>query len=63
MNVRSDAFYRRQSVDRKDSISIESQLEFSRREFGGESYREYRDKRYSGGYRTLTIPAVKRGST
>ncbi len=29
MNIRSKAFYGRQSVDRKDSISIESQLEFA----------------------------------
>jgi len=48
MNTRIDAFYGRQSVDRKDSISIESQLEFSKHEFRGESYREYRDKGFSG---------------
>jgi DNA invertase Pin-like site-specific DNA recombinase len=48
MNIRMDAFYGRQSVDRKDSISIESQLEFSKHEFRGENYKEYKDKGYSG---------------
>jgi len=48
MNTCIKAFYGRQSVDRKDSISIESQLEFSMHEFKGESFREYKDKGYSG---------------
>jgi len=48
MNNRIDVFYGRQSVDRKDSISIESQLEFSKHEFRGENYKEYKDKGYSG---------------
>ena len=48
MNTRIKAFYGRQSVDRKDSISIESQMEFSLHEFKGESFREYKDKGYSG---------------
>ena len=48
MNIRIDAFYGRQSVDRKDSISIESQLEFSKHEFRGDNYKEYKDKGYSG---------------
>ncbi|MCL2140619.1 MAG: recombinase family protein [Dehalococcoidia bacterium] len=48
MNNRIKAFYGRQSVDRKDSISIDSQLEFAMHELRGESFREYRDKGYSG---------------
>jgi DNA invertase Pin-like site-specific DNA recombinase len=48
MITRINAFYGRQSVDKKDSISIESQLEFSKHEFRGENYREYKDKGYSG---------------
>lgn len=49
MNIaRFDALYGRQSVDKKDSISIESQLEFCRYETHGGLYREYKDKGYSG---------------
>ncbi len=40
MNNRIDAIYARQSVDKKDSISIESQIEFCKK--------EYTDKGYSG---------------
>jgi hypothetical protein len=43
MDSRIDAAYVRQSVDRKDSISIESQLEFCRRELIGGSFKEYAD--------------------
>lgn len=46
--ARFDALYGRQSVDKKDSISIESQLEFCRYETHGGDYREYKDKGYSG---------------
>lgn len=46
--TRYDALYGRQSVDKKDSISIESQLEFCRYETHGNQYREYKDKGYSG---------------
>lgn len=46
--ARFDALYGRQSVDKKDSISIESQLEFCRYEAHGDPYREYTDKGYSG---------------
>jgi len=48
MNHRMDAFYGRQSVDKKDSISIESQLEICRYELRGNNYKEYTDKGYSG---------------
>ncbi len=43
-----DALYARQSVDRADSISIESQLEYCRCETHGGPYREYVDRGYSG---------------
>jgi DNA invertase Pin-like site-specific DNA recombinase len=45
---RLDAIYARQSVDRKDSISIESQIEFCRHELRGGAAREYQDKGFSG---------------
>lgn len=48
MNRRMDAIYGRQSVDRADSISIESQIEFCKYELKGGSYKEYTDKGYSG---------------
>jgi len=48
MNTRIKAIYGRQSVDKKDSISIESQIEFCQYELKGESYREYTDKGFSG---------------
>jgi len=47
-NIRIPAIYGRQSVDRQDSISIESQIEFCRYELKGDSYKEYTDKGYSG---------------
>ena len=43
-----DAIYTRQSVDKTDSISIESQLEFCKYETRGNSYKVYSDKGYSG---------------
>lgn len=43
MNNRIDAIYARQSVDKKDSISIESQIEFCKYELKGGSCREYTD--------------------
>ena len=46
MNNRIDAIYARQSVDKKDSISIESQIEFCKYELKGSSCREYTDKGY-----------------
>ncbi len=45
---RINAVYGRQSVDRKDSISIESQIEFCEYELKGENYKSYTDKGYSG---------------
>ena len=45
---RIDAIYARQSVDKKDSISIESQIEFCRHELRGGVAREYQDKGFSG---------------
>lgn len=43
-----DALYSRQSVERADSISIESQLEYCRYETRGNQYKEYVDRGYSG---------------
>ena len=48
MDKRIDAVYARQSVDKKDSISIESQLDFCKYELKGGSCKEYKDKGYSG---------------
>ena len=48
MNNRIDAVYARQSVDKKDSISIESQMDFCKYELKGGSCKEYTDKGYSG---------------
>ena len=48
MENRIDAIYGRQSIDKKDSISIESQFEFCRYELKGGEGREYKDKGYSG---------------
>ena len=45
---RISAIYARQSVDRADSISIESQIEFCKYELKGGSFKEYKDKGYSG---------------
>ncbi|PYG86652.1 DNA invertase Pin-like site-specific DNA recombinase [Ruminiclostridium sufflavum DSM 19573] len=43
-----DAVYARQSVDKKDSISIESQIEFCKKEIANTDYKIYTDKGYSG---------------
>lgn len=48
MDNRIDAIYGRQSIDKKDSISIESQFEFCRYELKGGEAKEYKDKGYSG---------------
>jgi len=45
---RIDVIYARQSVDRKDSISIETQEDFCKHETKGGNYRVYSDKGYSG---------------
>lgn len=42
------AIYARQSVEKKDSISIESQIEFAKREIFGEEYKVYQDSGFSG---------------
>ena len=39
--IREDCIYARQSVDRKDSISIESQIDFCKYELKGGSYQPY----------------------
>ena len=43
-----DAIYGRQSVDRVDSISIESQIEYCQYETRGGKYKTFTDKGYSG---------------
>lgn len=43
-----NAIYARQSVDRVDSISIESQIAFCQYELHGAAYRVYADRGYSG---------------
>ena len=43
-----DAIYGRQSIEKKDSISVESQLEYCRYETHGEPYIEYTDRGFSG---------------
>ena len=48
MDNRIDAAYARQSVDKKDSISIESQFDFCKHELKGGSFKEYKDKGFSG---------------
>ena len=48
MNNRIDAIYARQSVDKVDSISTQSQIEFCKYELKGGNFREYIDKGYSG---------------
>ncbi|MDO4581242.1 MAG: recombinase family protein [Bacillota bacterium] len=42
------AIYARQSVDRADSISIESQIEFCQYETRGEAFQSYLDRGFSG---------------
>ena len=46
--MRIEAIYTRQSVDRADSISVESQAEYCKKELTGNRYRIYTDKGYSG---------------
>ena len=48
MEIREDVIYARQSVDRKDSISIESQIDFCKYELKGGSCKIFKDKGYSG---------------
>lgn len=51
------AIYARQSVDREDSISTDSQIETCKYLTCGETYREYVDKGYSG--KTLTVHILR----
>ncbi len=46
--MKIDAIYARQSVDKTDSISIESQIDFCRHEIRGGEHRVFMDKGYSG---------------
>lgn len=63
---RFDAIYARQSIDKADSISIESQIEFCKYEARGAPYQIYKDKGYSGknterpGFQKM-LAAIKRG--
>jgi len=43
-----DAIYARQSIDKKDSISIESQFSMCEHETRGNTFKKYGDKGYSG---------------
>lgn len=43
-----DALYARQSIEKKDSISVESQLAYCRYETRGAAYIEYTDRGFSG---------------
>lgn len=43
------AIYTRQSIDKKDSLSIDSQIEFCKREIFDTGYKIYTDKGFSGG--------------
>lgn len=52
------ALYARQSVEKKDSISVESQLDFCRYETRGEPYETYVDKGFSG--KDLHRPAFEK---
>ncbi len=58
MNNRIDAIYARQSVDKKDSISIESQIEFCKYELKGGNCKEYTDKKGTAA-RTQTVRSFK----
>lgn len=63
---RIDAIYARQSIDKADSISIESQIEFCKYETRGAPYRVYKDKGYSGKNTDrpdfqLLLSAIRRG--
>ena len=55
--IQIDAIYTRQSVDRPDSISVESQAEICRREVVDNEFQIYTDKGYSG--KNTDRPAVQ----
>lgn len=48
MTTQYDAIYARQSIDKKDSISTESQTDFCKHEVRGGEVKEYVDKGFSG---------------
>ena len=50
--IREDCIYARQSVDRKDSISIESQIDFCKYELKAEAVKYSRIKAIPGRIRT-----------
>ena len=62
-----DALYSRQSVERVDSISIESQLEYCKYETRGNPYKEYIDRDYhevaleSAKAKAFRMPKVRPG--
>ncbi len=59
MIIKYDAIYARQSVDKKDSISIDSQLEIGRKESANQNaIKEYVDKGYSG--KNIDRPGFKK---
>jgi len=54
-----NAIYVRQSIDKKDSISIETQIEFCKKEFSNEqAYEVYPDKGFSG--KNTSRPSLKK---
>ena len=57
MNNRIDAIYARQSVDKKDSISIESQIEFCKYELKGGNCKNTQTKGTAA--RTQTVRSFK----
>ncbi len=56
--MKYDALYARQSLDKKDSISIESQLTICEYETKGNPFKTYQDKGYSG--KNLNRPDFER---
>ena len=54
----TNAIYARQSIDKADSISIESQIAFCQYELRGEPYEIYQDRGYSG--KTIQRPDFQR---
>jgi len=57
-NTKYDALYTRQSIDKKDSISIESQFSMCEHEVRGKEFKKYSDRGYSG--KNLNRPDFER---